>query len=109
MKRFIFDVKMFTTVTVKAPDETTARRWVEEALNGRSMGLAFADEGAEVGLGDAGIDGELDLVEEEEIDDPPPEAPPEEDWHTPSNPHGASKRTYTQQIEYDEQQENDDA
>lgn len=94
MKRFTFDIKLFVTAHIKAPDEETARRWIHEALDGRSMGLAFADGGEEVDLGEAGIDGELDLVDEEES-------------YTPSNLHGASKHTSEAQTDTYEENDNE--
>lgn len=92
MKLFTFDIKLFVTAHVKAPDAETAERWVREAVDGRSMGLAFADGGEEVDLGEAGIDGELYLVDEEA--------------YTPSNPHGASR--HTSEAQTDTYEENDD-
>lgn len=70
MPVYTFDAKLFATVQVTAPDETTARRQAAEVLDGAELSVCHGG----VDMPDtfeASLDGELDLME---IDGKDPES-----------------------------------
>jgi hypothetical protein len=68
MTDYTFDVKLFATIHVVATDEQTARRMLKEHVDGNEANFGAWPTGAPI-LGQVGIDGEADLVPEEEGED----------------------------------------
>lgn len=63
MKRFTFDVKLFATITVPAPDEKTARKMLDAEVNCASCNFGAWPNGDPI-LGEASVDDACpDLVE----------------------------------------------
>jgi hypothetical protein len=76
MPNYLFDVKLFATLRLDAPDTHTARRWLSEALDCAEVHCGALPSGDPL-VGEASPDGELNLVEvdgeevdgEEEVED----------------------------------------
>lgn len=64
MKRYVFDVKLFATIRVKAESEDAAREMLYQALLGADANFGAWPDGEPI-LGEASIDGEADLLEVE--------------------------------------------
>ena len=62
MPEYVFDVKLFTTLRVKADSEAKARADLRRMLNCADANFGAWDEGDPI-LGEVSMDGEPDLVE----------------------------------------------
>jgi hypothetical protein len=67
MTRFLFDVKLFASVTVEAESEAEARKMLAEVMDCAGVNAGAWPNGDPV-VFEASQDGEPDLVEVEEID-----------------------------------------
>lgn len=61
---YTFDVKLFTTLRVQAPDEQTARDMIA-ALDGNAANFGAWPDGEPI-VSSIGLDGEHDLIETDE-------------------------------------------
>ena len=62
MPNYLFDVKMFASIRLDAPDEQTARQWLQECLNCATGNLGALPNSEPI-VCEISLDGELDLVE----------------------------------------------
>lgn len=63
---YVFDVKLFAAIKVKAQSESQARYWLDEHLSGGEANLGAWIEGPGIGepiLAEISQDGRADLVE----------------------------------------------
>ncbi len=68
MIEFTFDVKLFSTIRVKAESEDEARAMLEEALSCADANFGAWPDGTPI-LAEASMDGEADLVDGDESED----------------------------------------
>ena len=67
MPNFTFDVKLFATVHVEAPDEKAARAALDEGVGDTLEGTSWLHkDGRTMFVNSASQDGEADLVEDDE-------------------------------------------
>lgn len=62
MKEFLFDIKLFASLRVKAADEASARRMLKTALDCATINCGSWPNGEPI-VGEASEDGEADLME----------------------------------------------
>ena len=66
MTNYLFDIKILATVRMNAPDEKTARYWLDEHLSGVEANLGCWVEGPDIGepiIAGCSVDGYADLIE----------------------------------------------
>lgn len=63
MAKYTFDVKLFATVHVDAPNETAARAAIDDAVAGLVEGNRWRDKGTDLFINSASLDGEADLMQ----------------------------------------------
>ena len=59
---YLFDVKLFASLRIKARNERTARRMLAELLDCATVNCGALPDGSPL-AGEASVDGELELIE----------------------------------------------
>jgi len=62
MHEYLFDLKMFTALRIRATDEAEARRFLAECLHCAEVNFGAGPDGEPL-IGEASMDSEPDLIE----------------------------------------------